>query len=102
TYNSAARDSRVCRGCWVLLASRRRFHGLMRRLRRLDEVQRDSLGRSLALRFARRHPGYVAQVAWGNSLRLLELGGAARTRYTATRIDVSPRAAVAGSWELWG
>ena len=102
TYNAAARSSRTCHGCWLLLASRRRYQGLMRRMRRLDEVQRDRLGRTLALRLIGRHPEYVAEVAWGNSLRLLELGGAARTRYTATRIDVSPRAAVAGAWELWG
>ncbi len=43
----------------------------------------------------------MATVAWENSLRLLELGGAQRTRFTASTIDVPPGAAVVGAWELW-
>jgi hypothetical protein len=43
----------------------------------------------------------VAQVAWGNALRLLELGGAARTRFGARTIDVPPGAAIWGARELW-
>ena len=100
TYNAASRRWADCTGCWVLLhltAER----PLALRLNRLTEVQRDNQSRTLALRFAREHPGYVAQVAWGNSLRLLELGGFARTRFTATTIDVPPGAAVVGAIELW-
>jgi hypothetical protein len=101
TYNSASLQSRSCRGCWVLLSTRRRFSALTRRIRNLDEVARDQLGRSLTVRFIRAHPAFPVQVAWGNSLRLLELGGRWRTRFGARTIDVSPRAAVVGAVELW-
>jgi hypothetical protein len=101
TYNSASLQSRRCRGCWVLLSTRRRFSALTRRVRNLDEVARDQLGRSLTVRFIRAHPAFPVQVAWRNSLRLLELGGRWRTRFGARTIDVSPRAAVVGAVELW-
>jgi 4-amino-4-deoxy-L-arabinose transferase-like glycosyltransferase len=101
TYNQAARDAPGCTGCWVLLSRTPGEEALVHRLRRLSEVQRDRESRRLATDFARRHPAYVAQVAWHNSLRLLELGGAARTRFTASTIDVPGGAAVAGAWELW-
>jgi hypothetical protein len=51
--------------------------------------------------FLGRHPLYPLRVAWGNTLRLLELGGAKRTRFGAVTIDVSPRAAIWGARELW-
>jgi 4-amino-4-deoxy-L-arabinose transferase-like glycosyltransferase len=101
TYNPAARDAPGCTGCWVLLSQTPGEEALVRRLRRLSEVQRDRESRRLAEDFARSHPGYVAQVAWHNSLRLLELGGASRTRFTASTIDVPQGAAVIGAWELW-
>jgi hypothetical protein len=38
---------------------------------------------------------------WNNSRRMAELSGARRTRAGAHTIDVPPRAAVVGAWELW-
>jgi hypothetical protein len=101
TYNPAARAAPGCTGCWILLAKSPREVGLAERLRPLGEVAKDRAMRTIAVRYARRHPGYVAQVLWGNSLRLLELGGTRRTRFGAETIDVSPGAAVVGSWQLW-
>jgi 4-amino-4-deoxy-L-arabinose transferase-like glycosyltransferase len=101
TYNEVARRSRPCRGCWVLLERRARLKPIAAELHRLGEVERDRRARALALGFARRHPWYVAQVAWGNSVRLVELGGARRIRNAARSIDVSPRAATAGAWEFY-
>jgi Dolichyl-phosphate-mannose-protein mannosyltransferase len=101
TYNPSARDDPGCTGCWILLSDFPRELPLARRLKRLDEVRKDRESRTLAIRFARRHPGYPFQVAWENSLRLLELGGAGRTRFAASTIDVPPGAAVVGAWELW-
>jgi 4-amino-4-deoxy-L-arabinose transferase-like glycosyltransferase len=101
TYNPAARAVPGCTGCWVLLSKTPGEEALATRLKRLTEVQRDAESRRLALRFAERHPAYVLQVAWGNSVRLLELAGAGRTRFTATTIDVSPGLAVLGAHELW-
>jgi 4-amino-4-deoxy-L-arabinose transferase-like glycosyltransferase len=101
TYNPAARADPGCTGCWILLSRTPGEIALARRLLRLTEVERDRESRSLAVDFMRHDPGYVAQVAWQNSLRLLELGGAGRTRFTAGSIDVSPGAAVIGAWQLW-
>jgi hypothetical protein len=101
TYNASARDAPGCIGCWILLSETPAEMGLARRLRALTEVDRDRRSRALAARFAFDHPGYIVQVAWENSLRLLELGGAQRTRFTAATIDVPPGAAVVGAWQLW-
>jgi hypothetical protein len=101
TYNAAARDRPGCTGCWILLSKTPGETELAHRLSRLAEVDRDRESRSLAVRFGRDHPGYVPQVAWENSVRLLELGGEARTRFAARTIDVPGDAAVAGAWELW-
>jgi 4-amino-4-deoxy-L-arabinose transferase-like glycosyltransferase len=101
TYNATARDPPGCIGCWILLSDTAGEMRLARRLRALTEVERDRESRALAARFAFRHPGYILQVAWENSLRLLELGGAQRARFTATTIDVPPGAAVVGAWQLW-
>jgi 4-amino-4-deoxy-L-arabinose transferase-like glycosyltransferase len=101
TYNAAARADPACTGCWVLLSRTPGETALARRLLRLTEVERDRASRTLALDFMRSRPGYVAQVAWHNSQRLLELGGAWRTRFTANSIDVPGGAAVVGAWQLW-
>jgi hypothetical protein len=101
TYNATARDPPGCVGCWILLSATPEEQGLARHLRSLDEVARDRESRTRAVRFALHHSGYVATVVWENSLRLLELGGEQRTRFTATTIDVPPGAAVVGAWELW-
>jgi hypothetical protein len=101
TYNPAASHDPGCTGCWILLSRTPAEMGLAHRLLALPEVTRDSTSRALAERFALRHPGYVLQVAWDNSLRLLELGGDRRIRFTAHSIDVPPGAAIAGAWELW-
>ncbi|MEA2312227.1 MAG: hypothetical protein QOE28_2195, partial [Solirubrobacteraceae bacterium] len=101
TYNESSRTRPGCPGCWLLLSAIPAQQGLARRLHALGEVQRDRESRSLATRFALDHPGCVAEVAWGNSLRLLELGGAKRIRFAASTIDVPPGAAIAGAFELW-
>jgi 4-amino-4-deoxy-L-arabinose transferase-like glycosyltransferase len=101
TYNPAALDSARCPGCWVLIPSRARFRALARRLRSVGEVARDRLSLALSARFVEQRPASVATVAWHNSVRLLELGGPARTRYTARTIDVPPGLALWGARELW-
>src|SRR5439155_11887627 len=86
TYNPVARADPGCTGCWILLTEYRPELPLAHRLKRLDEVQRDSESRSLAVRFVRDHPGYPFVVAFENSLRLLELGGTDRIRFAASTI----------------
>jgi len=101
TYNPSAWHDPGCTGCWILLSRTPAEMGLAHRLLALPEVARDSTSRALAERFAIRHPGYVLEVAWDNSLRLLELGGERRIRFTAHSIDVPPGAAEVGAWQLW-
>jgi hypothetical protein len=85
----------------VLISDYPRYAALTARIHRLSELERDHLARTLAVDYIRAHPGSVAQVAAGNTLRLFELGGTDRIRFSAETIDVPPRAAVAGAWELW-
>jgi hypothetical protein len=101
TYNPTARGAPACTGCWILMSESPTEMGLAHRLLGLTEVERDRESRRLALRFALDHPGYVLQVAWENSVRLLDLAGTQRTRATAASIDVPPGAAVVGAWQLW-
>jgi hypothetical protein len=101
TYNEASRTERGCTGCWVLLGRHRVTQPLARHIRTLDELGRERFALAQTRRFVARHPLYVAQVAWGNALRLLELGGTRRIRYGAASIDVPPGAAIWGARELW-
>jgi 4-amino-4-deoxy-L-arabinose transferase-like glycosyltransferase len=101
TYNPTARAAPACTGCWILMSESPMEMGLAHRLLALTEVERDRESRRLAARFALDHPGYVLQVAWENSVRLLDLAGTRRTRATAASIDVPPGAAVVGAWQLW-
>ncbi|HEY7075439.1 MAG TPA: glycosyltransferase family 39 protein, partial [Solirubrobacteraceae bacterium] len=101
TYNDAARTLPGCAGCWVLLREHPQTRPLARRIRVLDELGRERLADRQVRSFLARHPLYPLRVAWGNTLRLLELGGAKRTRFGATTIDVPPRAAIWAARELW-
>jgi hypothetical protein len=101
TYNAEALATPGCRGCWVLISEYPRYAALTARMHRLSELGRDHLGRTLAVDYVRAHPDAPVRVAAANTLRLLELGGADRIRFSAETIDVSPGAAVAGAWELW-
>jgi hypothetical protein len=85
----------------VLLREHPQTRPLARRIRVLDELQRERLAMHQVRSFLGRHPLYPLRVAWGNSVRLLELGGARRTRFGAVTIDVPPRAAIWGARELW-
>jgi hypothetical protein len=101
TYNEAARTLPGCVGCWVLLREHPQTRPLARRIRVLDELARERLAIREVRSFLARHPLYVLRVAWGNTVRLLELGGAQRTRFGAITIDAPPRAALWGARELW-
>jgi 4-amino-4-deoxy-L-arabinose transferase-like glycosyltransferase len=101
TYNETSRTDARCPGCWLPPTKTAGGAAFVAAQRHLPEPRRDARFRAAALRFIRRHPAYPAQVLWHNTVRLLELGGRRRTRVIAASIDVSPRAAVAGTWFLW-
>jgi hypothetical protein len=101
TYNQASRTLPGCTGCWTLLGHHPATQPLARHIRTLDELGREHYALAQTRRFVAAHPFYVAQVAWGNSVRLLELGGTKRIRFGAFTIDVPPGAAVWGARELW-
>jgi 4-amino-4-deoxy-L-arabinose transferase-like glycosyltransferase len=101
TYNETSRTRPDCRGCWTPPIDVAGGGPFLASLRGLPAAERDHRLRAAAFRFAREHPVYVLQVLWGNTVRLLDLAGAARTGFTAKTIDVSPRAAQDARWELF-
>jgi hypothetical protein len=61
------------------------------------ETAIDAALRDDALDFAAAHPTYIGSVLWHNTLRLLELDGFDRVRFTAGTIDLPAAPAVAGA-----
>jgi hypothetical protein len=57
--------------------------------------------RAAALRYAADHPPYVAEVAFWNTARMLDLAGMSWSRHTASTISVGPRWAEAGVVCFW-
>jgi 4-amino-4-deoxy-L-arabinose transferase-like glycosyltransferase len=101
TYNAEALGTPGCRGCWVNISRYPRYAALTERIHRAGELERDRLSRDLAVDYVRAHFAAVPQVAAHNTVRLLELGGAERTRFGAETIGVPPGAAVVGAVQVW-
>ncbi len=92
TYNETSRTDPRFPGAWqtpnVDPASAR----VIARTRRDGEPALDDALGDAALEYALDRPGYVAEVAWRNSLRVLGLGGSDYNRQaTAAEFDLGPR-----------
>lgn len=97
TYNQTSRADRAEPATWLGLSHIGRYRTLYREQRAHPETAIDAALRRDAVAFAAAHPTYVASVLWHNTLRLLELDGFARTRFTAGTIDLPGGPAVAGA-----
>jgi hypothetical protein len=101
TYNNAARTDRRQPASWRSLRRVPDYHDLVRRWRQIPEPTLEKKLRAAALRFATDHPTYVADVAWWNTRRMLDLAGLRWSRHTASTISVGPGWADAGVICFW-
>jgi hypothetical protein len=69
--------------------------------RRLSGLEVEGEMRRQALRFARRHPAYVAEVGLFNTMRLVELGGSERYRETCGQAGFGSGSTDAAVYAFW-
>lgn len=98
TYNRLSRADPRDSGAWTLVR-RTEYHYLIVRAHSGAELDRNL--RKKAFDFVRRHPGYVAQVAWFNVRQLLHLAGSHRWALGARTIDVSVGWGVVAAIAFW-
>jgi 4-amino-4-deoxy-L-arabinose transferase-like glycosyltransferase len=101
TYNDAARHDRRNPASWRSLRWVPDYATLFARVRETPEATLERRLRKAALRYVRAHPGYVAEVAWWNTRRTLELAGRDRSRATAATININHRWADRGILCFW-
>jgi 4-amino-4-deoxy-L-arabinose transferase-like glycosyltransferase len=101
TYNDAARTDREHPASWRSLRRVPDYQYLVRRWHEIPEPALDRRLRAGALRYAERHPSYVAEVVFWNTARMLDLAGMSWSRHTASTISVGPRWADAGVITFW-
>lgn len=97
TYNSTSRADRAEPATWLGLSHIAGYGTLYREQSAYPETTIDSALRRDAVDFATDHPTYIASVFWHNTIRLFDLDGFARTRFTAGTIDLPGGPAVAGA-----
>jgi 4-amino-4-deoxy-L-arabinose transferase-like glycosyltransferase len=88
TYNDAARADTQNPASWRSLKHVPDYAYLFDRVREIPEAQLDKKLRSAAEDYALDHPFYVAEVAWWNTRRMVDLGGIGHARATAGTISV--------------
>jgi 4-amino-4-deoxy-L-arabinose transferase-like glycosyltransferase len=101
TYNDAARTDREHPASWRSLRRVPDYQYLVRRWHQIPEPALDRKLRAAAVRYATHHPEYVADVAFWNTVRMLDLAGLSWSRHTASTISVGPRWADAGVVCFW-
>jgi hypothetical protein len=75
TYNDTSRLDPRFPGAWRPANADPAYRALLQRAPAMNEVQVNAMLGSAARRYAREHPGYVAEVAARNLARLFGLGG---------------------------
>jgi hypothetical protein len=88
TYNDAARADTQNPASWRSLKHVPDYAYLFDRVREIPEAQLDKKLRSAAEDYALDHPFYVAEVAWWNTRRMVDLGGIGHARATAGTISI--------------
>jgi 4-amino-4-deoxy-L-arabinose transferase-like glycosyltransferase len=101
TYNDAARTDPEHPASWRSLRRVPDYQYLVRRWHQIPEPALEKKLQSAALRYAADHPAYVAEVAFWNTARMLDLAGMSWSRHTASTISIGPRWADAGVVCVW-
>lgn len=99
TYNDVSRADAQNPAAWrPALAPP--YIGTLRR-RDLNEAQMDTKLRSIALRYIRKHPAYLAKVVLWNGLRLLQFTGNRREQRAARETGVGPKFSDISRYAFW-
>jgi 4-amino-4-deoxy-L-arabinose transferase-like glycosyltransferase len=103
TYNDAARTDDEHPASWRSLRRVPDYQYLVRptRWRQIPEPVLERKLRAAALRYAAHHPTYVAEVAFWNTARMLDLAGMSWSRHTGSTISIGRRWADAGVVCFW-
>jgi hypothetical protein len=103
TYNDAARTDRENPASWRSLRRVPDYQDVTRpsAWRRVGEARLERQLRAAALDYAADHPAYVADVAFWNTVRALDLAGLDWSRHTASTVSVTPGWADAGVFTFW-
>jgi 4-amino-4-deoxy-L-arabinose transferase-like glycosyltransferase len=103
TYNDVARTDDQHPGAWRSLRRVPQYQHLTGpgRWRHVREAKLEQDLRAAALAYAADHPGYVAEVAFWNTVRALDLAGTGWSRHTYSTVSVAPGWADAGVVVFW-
>lgn len=101
TYNDQARNDRRDPASWRSLKHIPEYQPLYSRRASISEPVLERKLRTMALHYAREHPGYVAKVGLWSTIRMLDLAGQHWSRHTASTISVTPHWADAGVICFW-
>ncbi|MEA2248482.1 MAG: hypothetical protein QOH46_3011, partial [Solirubrobacteraceae bacterium] len=101
TYNDAARTDPDHPASWRSIRTVPEYADLWAALPRTPEATLERRLRARSIRYAREHPGYVAQVAMWTTLRGLDLTGLRWSRHTAATVSIDRRWADAGVYCFW-
>jgi 4-amino-4-deoxy-L-arabinose transferase-like glycosyltransferase len=97
TYNATSAADSAEPATWLGLSHIAGYGTVYREQSAHPETAIDAALRRDAVDYAGAHPTYIASVVWHNTLRLFDLEGFARTRFTAGTIDLPGGAGVAGA-----
>ena len=101
TYNDAARADTENPASWRHLAHVPDYTDLFSQVWRTPEPVLEQKLRAASLDYAGDHPSYIAEVAYWNTVRTLDLAGLRRSRATAAVIGIDRGWADAGVFCFW-
>jgi 4-amino-4-deoxy-L-arabinose transferase-like glycosyltransferase len=101
TYNDSARLDKEHPASWRSLRRVPSYQDLMRNYARTNEAVLERRLRHRAERYALDHPLYVAQVAFWETVRGLDLGGLDWARHTASTVSIDAKWANRGVYCFW-
>jgi 4-amino-4-deoxy-L-arabinose transferase-like glycosyltransferase len=90
TYNDVARNDPVRPGVWRPTTHIAEVNRLTARVPPGDEARQEHVLLAHSLAYMAAHPGYVAEVAGGNALRILGLTGTSWWRWSSHTVSLPP------------
>jgi len=91
TYNDQARTDEENPASWRSVRHIPEYDRIWASVSRRSEPELDHELRDIAKRYIAQHPGYVAEVGWWSTARMLDLTGLKWSRHTMGTIGIEPR-----------